>query len=989
VALTERRVSEAEESAVRDHAATCPTCAQQLAVAIAKRAQVADAPTRELSQGELDRVKDAAKAQPLLERGTTIGHFVVLDVLGVGGMGSVYSAYDPQLERKVALKLLSTGGGPEATGPAHARMLREAQAMARLSHPNVVNVFEVGEHHGNIFIAMEYVPGSTLKGWLKAQERSWRDIVPLFVQAGRGLAAAHAAHLIHRDFKPANVLLGEDGRVRVTDFGVARADGTVEPVSHGVHAAVDDSKASMAEPLTQDDVVIGTVGYMSPEQALATTPDARSDQFGFCVSLWEALYGQRPFTGANAAEVTKAVVRAELPPRTKASVPSWLHAVLVRGLARKPEDRFPSMEALLAALDVRPLEWTKVVPWAAGLVLVGGLATWQAFAPARLRQVCDETADVGQVWSDATREQVRGAFQAINRPFAIAALSSVERGLDAYAMTLSQKHLEACEAALVRKETSEELYQLQSGCFARRRAELAELVKNLSTAEEATVERAGTSVWSLTPTALCTNTARLRADPRLSTPALEVPRLRALQTTLIEARAALDSGKLKGLDGLVAQAVVDAKNVGLAALEAEASSLWGALLQAQGKNAEAAEAWRRAAMLAHSSGFDELAALAAVRLATVIGFQLNRPAEGRTWLEFAEATIERMGGDDILTLDRIGASARLLTAENRPLEAIPAHEAALAAAARTIGPDHPLVWKLEFDFGSSLVAAKDNRRAVQHLEHALTLREREVSGDHPDSAMVRSMLANAYFFSGRPNESRVAFERALTTREALFGKDSPKLVVTLNNFGDTLLKSGAIDQAFMHVSRAQALAKKHFALGHPYVAATTLTLAEVTAARGQRAEATAALDALLSQQPPLPGAYLAEAGAVRSELALKGGEATAALSYAEKALAVARGLGPKTIELVAPLLAKGEALLAKRQPAEAEAAFLEAVGLCEALVPWRVTLADAQFGLARAKAERKDLAGARQLATAALATYRESEGAEQKAQRVEKTASRW
>ena len=663
VALTERRLGADEEAQVRAHAASCEVCAPLLAVAEEKRASTADAPTRELSTTELAKAKDLSSRAAVLERGTSVGRFVLLDVLGVGGMGAVYSAYDPQLERKVALKLLSTMGGPDGTGPAFSRMLREAQAMARLSHPNVVNVFEVGEHQGSIFIAMEYVPGTTLRVWLRAQPRSWQAIVSTFEQAGRGLAAAHAAHLIHRDFKPANVLIGEDGRARVTDFGVARADGTYEPVGP-LPASVEDQGRSLLEPVTQADVVVGTVGYMSPEQALAMTPDTRTDQFSFCVSLWEALYGDKPFTGATAVEVTRKLVAGELPPKPNSSVPSWLHGVLVRGLAREPEGRFPSMEALLAELARRPVEWAKVAPWVLAAALVLGLVGWQALARGRQQRECLTSADLSSVWGAEARGRVREAFGAVKKPFASAALASAERALDTYAASLAARTLEACEGARVRGEASEDTYRLQSACFARRRAELSELVANLSTAEDATVERAGTVSWSLSPVSVCANTSRLRADPRLADSKSQ-PKVLALQSALLKARALFDAGKLKGLDVQVAQATNEAKELGLKALEADAMSLQGALEQAQGKNAEASASWQRAAMLAHASGFDELLALASVRLATLIGFQLNRPQEGRAWVALAEATIERLGGDDVLTLERMAASARLFTAESR------------------------------------------------------------------------------------------------------------------------------------------------------------------------------------------------------------------------------------------------------------------------------------------------------------------------------------
>jgi serine/threonine protein kinase len=216
-------------------------------------------------------------------------------------MGVVYAAYDETLDRRVALKVLRRDtGGRESV---RRRMLREAQGLARLSHPNVVQVYEVGELGGQVFIAMEYLPGRTIREWLAAGPRDWRAILDVFVQAGSGLAAAHAAKLVHRDFKPENAIVADDLRVRVVDFGLVRDDGGRDDGSGGPDdgpAAPDDGPDDPDDrALTQSGALIGTPAYMSPEQHDRRPADARSDQFSFCVALWEALYGHRPFHGTT------------------------------------------------------------------------------------------------------------------------------------------------------------------------------------------------------------------------------------------------------------------------------------------------------------------------------------------------------------------------------------------------------------------------------------------------------------------------------------------------------------------------------------------------------------------------------------------------------------------------------------------------------------------------------------------------------------------
>lgn len=277
-----------------------------------------------------------------------IGRFVVLEKLGEGGMGAVYAARDPLLNRKVAIKLLRR----ELAGDAHAaRMVQEAQSLARLSHPNVVHVHEFGIADGRMFLAMEHIEGDALSDVLR-EPRPWERVLELFLAAGEGLSAAHAAGLIHRDFKPQNVMLGKDGRVRVLDFGLARETGDDEPTQPATPAP-----SAASSRLTHAGAVMGTPRYMSPEQSAGKSCDARTDQFSFCVSLWEGLYGDVPFKAREAGsnDVT-AEVKTEpswVPPEGRPvnkEVPAYVHRALLRGLSLEREQRFPSMTALLEAL---------------------------------------------------------------------------------------------------------------------------------------------------------------------------------------------------------------------------------------------------------------------------------------------------------------------------------------------------------------------------------------------------------------------------------------------------------------------------------------------------------------------------------------------------------------------------------------------------------------------------------------------------------------
>ncbi len=356
-----------------------------------------------------------------------IGRFVVLRRLGAGGMGVVYLAYDNALDRRVAVKLIRSVAAPDPVQIA--RMRREAQAMARLSHPNVLQIYEAGESEGSLFLAMEYVHGGSLGQWLSGHvsmdrpiappPRDWRAIVAMFIQAGRGLAAAHQAGLVHRDFKPDNVLVGEDGIARVADFGLVRVV-EAEPAGPAVSGA---SGHAPVDSLTVTRSVMGTPAYMSPEQHAGLPTDARTDQFSFCVALWEALYGERPFAGGTLEELARTVGRGEpvaLP--AGSGVPTWLRSALLRGLAVDPADRWPSMQALLGVLTSNPAARRRRRLMAAGAsVLVAGAVGLLGYATLAGRQ----RADVATQRADVATQRAAVASDERDRALAAATREAV------------------------------------------------------------------------------------------------------------------------------------------------------------------------------------------------------------------------------------------------------------------------------------------------------------------------------------------------------------------------------------------------------------------------------------------------------------------------------------------------------------------------------------------------------------------------------------
>src|SRR6185503_5153712 len=266
-AIADGSLSADERRTAIGHVDECASCRQVLAGVLTLDAAqpVPGEPRRALTPGE------------------TVGRYVVLECIGSGSMGIVYTGQDPDLGRRVALKVLRSDSAGGSSGGARRRMLREAQAMARLSHPNVVTIYDVGMHGDEVFLAMELIDGGTLREWLRRARRSWREIVAVFRRAAEGLAAAHAVGLVHRDFKPDNVLVGNDGRVCVTDFGLARpsaaasAERLAEPPPQGI------------DSMTRTGAIVGTPAYMAPEQIEGGAADERSDLFAFCVAFYEAL----------------------------------------------------------------------------------------------------------------------------------------------------------------------------------------------------------------------------------------------------------------------------------------------------------------------------------------------------------------------------------------------------------------------------------------------------------------------------------------------------------------------------------------------------------------------------------------------------------------------------------------------------------------------------------------------------------------------------
>lgn len=363
-------------SRVEMHLASCRDC-RALVAALAGDDADSNAATH-----RHERVVEDSQVtkRPVLSIGDRVGRYLVLSSLGAGGMGVVFAAYDPQLDRKVALKLLRANLGANAQ-EARTRLKREAQAIAQLNHPNVVGVYDVGTtKEGDVYIAMEFVEGDTLTTWLKRWPRTWREILEVFQQAAQGLMAAHSVGLLHRDFKPDNVLVGTDGRVRVTDFGLARSvflDDSARGATPTIDGRTPQTTPAAGSPLRVDltatGTVLGTPRYMPPEQLMGPNIDARADQFSFCVALYEALWGTHPLPGATSVSMLERDDKA-IPPPEGSKVPASIARAVMRGLEKERSKRFPTLAALMHELTPPPQRSpSRLVAFAAvGMLVVSG-----------------------------------------------------------------------------------------------------------------------------------------------------------------------------------------------------------------------------------------------------------------------------------------------------------------------------------------------------------------------------------------------------------------------------------------------------------------------------------------------------------------------------------------------------------------------------------------------------------------------------------------
>ena len=743
-----------------------------------------------------------------LRRGMTVGRYVVLSKLGQGGMGVVYSAYDPELDRKVAVKVLrhkNKDGTDDLI--ARTRFLREAQSMAKLQHPNVAAVYDVGAVGDDIFIAMEFIEGVTLRKHLGEDDVQWRDVVPIFVQAGQGLIAAHAAGIIHRDFKPENVMVDQSGRAVVLDFGLARPRSDYNSKDT---VPSEESHASAEVMLTTTGTVMGTPHYMAPEQHRGQAVDERTDQFAFCVALYELLYGRRPFGGRNAKVLAINVVNGRLRTPPNSNVPGRIQRAVLRGLSTDPDERHPSMHALLGQLKSRRRRIGGLA--IAGIALATGIvaATSGAIIGRGPRPCAAADAPLEASWNKERRAAVATAFAPHTKADGEATAKRATELLDAYAKTWSAARIEACEAARVHGQQSEEVLEQRYACLDRAQRRFDAVVQVFEGADADVVFGAVRVAHDLPPLDDCADLEGLRRvvpppDNQADRAEVASIRERLAVLTITADAGSLESARAEA-DALAARAQV----VDYPPVRAEVALQRAKIAQFIGELDTAEKSSEEALLLALEHGhltalFESLLARAALE-----GNYRNRFDEAHVYLRRAAAVAERLGGDAQRQASLDVVTARILVSEGRNEEAAERFEAALAVAKEAGTEDAPGALHTLSSYGMALIKLDRHDEASEVLDRAIAMSRASLGDQHPE-------VATALLYRARVMSVRREYEDALAAireaRDIIFktvGEQHTNAASALNAEAIVLDNMGRSEEAAEVLRRAIPIFRTHY-----------------------------------------------------------------------------------------------------------------------------------------------------------------------------------
>lgn len=750
--------------------------------------------------------------------GARLGRYAVLGELGRGGMGRVVRAYDPKLQREVALKELRH----DRLGPTtRARLVAEARAMAKLSHPNVVSVFDVdflGPDGDQLVLVMECVSGETLSQWLSVP-RAWSEVVQAFIKAGRGLAAAHDAGLLHRDFKPSNVLVGEDGSVKVTDFGLAKdVDGATESTRASASTATGE--------LTKTGAVAGTPNYMAPEQHRGDPLTANADQFSFCVSLWGALTSELPYE----AEELEAQKNEGPPAWTGDGVPARVVEILRRGLAPKPDDRWPDMPSLVHALqrEVTPRTSMRFAVVGAALV-VAGLGGWSLRDSGGDARCSGARAALERVWTAERGDDVEAALGRSSAAFVDRVASDTRAALDAYAELWVAMHEDACLATAVREEQSVAVQDLRMVCLQGALHGLEAAVAELVTSDETVVSRAHAVVQSLPSIARCGDVEQLWTGSANPAPedAAAVERARI---DLARARAADAAGRYGAAGVLVARAEQAAEGVNYPPLRAEILLAEANDQVHAGDHAAAIGTLEVGLELATASQRWDLVFDVMARLTSLLAREDS--AAARRYLGLIRGLAKQ--GQHQVEVQRL--TALILDEEGKAVAAAEAYQRAVEHQ-RAVGGDPLAVARLEGARAHVLSNAGRTKEATEINRSVVATVSAALGSDHPEVAAALSRLAGSMANGDEPVEGVAIHREAVDLLVRAYGPAHIEVAKARLDLGVRLAAAGQLDDAEAELRATLALFQEHHPDDQGAILSLRESLALVLINRGQPQQA--------------------------------------------------------------------------------------------------------------------------------------------------------
>ena len=923
----------AAAAALRRHVEGCSSCRQVLANL------GRDAPSAEASTAHGATAPAILRAALEPPPGTRFDHFVVERTLGRGGMGVVLAARDETLDRVVAIKivrpqLFRSRPHRDAT----ARLLREARAMARISHPNVITIHAVGTVDDNVYLAMEYIEGGTLRDWAD-DKRGWSAITSVYVAAGRGLAAAHAAGLVHRDFKPGNVLVDRDDRVYVTDFGL---------VYEGDESSSDTGSSStggrVESSLTRTGEVLGTPRYMAPEQFKRGKVDQRTDQFSYCVSLWEALVGTPPFGIGEYADLEARVCAGEiLAPPSSAQVPSRVLRALRRGMSPNASERWPNMEMLLGELEAalaarRRWRWLLV----GGLALAGVLGAgyragaWGTATPA---DPChrDESADWAGTWDEGSRASVQTLIEASEVPFVRQSWPRLAAALDAHTRQWSAARTEACRAAHVTGEVTPSIHSRRLACLEDRRREVRELVRLIRDGDPDLLLASLPAASALRPPSDCDDLDRIAAHP--APPSEDADRIEAARAAIASASLLKQAGQQEQCTKVLAPWIEGVAGVEHVATRARMHRLHASCVAAM-NGERGLELLRGAYSRVVESGIAELEYETALDLAAL--FLDDDRENAAFWLDVADSAARRAAMEPGFRWHtyRAMAATDLVEAQAHYEEAVQRAESR-ARLATSHG-----------NLGAFLAEQKRHDEAREHLLHAMEAAESHYGPDHPKTLKWRANLLVIDIMRGRYADVVEAAPAVIEAQDRAFGERTLETANTVETLGLALLRLHRTADAKRRIEEALEIRRRQLGPRHPSISAALENLARVEAEAGRKEVAlTRATEAAAINREALGDGHARTLSAqtlVASVLSQSGRHAEA-VSTLEAVLAATTD-APDTDPVVYDALSElGRAQFRSGQPSAAAATLLRCRNATKARRPSPRIAASNLLWLARAR----------------------------------------